>query len=258
MVDRREYENTAAAYEYAVAFHLEHEDRSPYHVGVILELHSIISRDLYDFAGQTRDVTIQVEIGGADFTPAAAHLINNALVDLCERARIAASTATTFAERIRLCSEVFHELLYIHPFQDGNGRTARAFLLLMLYNLGLLSPPLQIFDYIAYRRDEYLRCLKEADHGRKESLVAFVKRGTQEALDGFVAQNINADTAIAAQITRRMDRRAVKFLDVNHRFRLTGIVYERERRHFYNEATRAANQLLRQAQREAGHPRDGA
>ena len=53
---------------------------------------------------------------------------------------------------------IHHRITLIHPFNDGNGRTARAFMNMQLVNAGL--PPIYIF---VKEKKEYLKALKTAD-----------------------------------------------------------------------------------------------
>ncbi|HEX5165342.1 MAG TPA: Fic family protein [Thermomicrobiales bacterium] len=231
--------NTAAAYQYAVAFHSEFEGRNPYQVSVIFELHAIISKDLYDFAGQERTAIHEVEIGGASITPAPAYLIKSGLVDLCEDVAKRAGADLSFDDAVRLSAELLHRLLVIHPFQDGNGRTARAFHLMALYDLGLLTPPLHIFDYVAYRRSEYLECLHEADEGDYEPLCEYIRRGLYDTIEQLIANAVSGGPYREFYM-RRLNRKAKRFLDRRYRLGLTGTTYERERRHFLRSITRVA------------------
>jgi len=64
-----------------------------------------------------------------------------------------------------------HRFTQIHPFQDGNGRVARALALLVLLKNGL-------FPLIITRDDRanYIKALEEADNGNLQSLInIFVK-----------------------------------------------------------------------------------
>lgn len=61
-----------------------------------------------------------------------------------------------------------HAFTQIHPFQDGNGRVARALASLVLIKEGL--PPFMVPREVKTR---YIRSLEDADHGRPEALLAF-------------------------------------------------------------------------------------
>jgi Fic family protein len=64
------------------------------------------------------------------------------------------------SEYIRRSTEIHHRITVIHPFGDGNGRTSRAFLNLMLIRHGL--PPIYIRTK---QKDEYCTALAQMDSG---------------------------------------------------------------------------------------------
>lgn len=61
-----------------------------------------------------------------------------------------------------------HRFTQIHPFQDGNGRVARALATLVVLRAGWF--PLVV---VSDDRGKYISALEEADHGNLESLVRF-------------------------------------------------------------------------------------
>ena len=70
-----------------------------------------------------------------------------------------------------------HRFTQIHPFQDGNGRVARALATLVFLRQGWL-PLVIIDDY----RGEYISALEEADHGDLAPLVRLFARIEKRAL----------------------------------------------------------------------------
>ncbi len=82
-------------------------------------------------------------------------------LDACRRSR---DDADYEAVELAVWAQV--ELLRIHPFEDGNGRTARLLTNLLLVELDLMSVPTEV------PREEYLAALRAHDtHGDLEPLV---------------------------------------------------------------------------------------
>ena len=87
---------------------------------------------------------------------------------LCDGIRQKISTSTTIPERLTICFDAHFDLVTIHPFYDGNGRTSR---LLMNYLQAYFNLPLSIVfkeDKVAYfealqqtRKDENIDLFRE-------------------------------------------------------------------------------------------------
>ena len=80
-------------------------------------------------------------------------------------------------EPVALAALAQHKLVFIHPFIDGNGRTARLIMNLLLLRLGY---PLAIIARV--NRQQYYRVLAEADGGHVSPLVNFVGRAVERSL----------------------------------------------------------------------------
>jgi Fic family protein len=73
----------------------------------------------------------------------------------------------------------------VHPFLDGNGRTGRLALNLVLVRLGY--PPVIIFKK---QRDNYLQALQKSDTGDYGPLGELIARAMLENLNRFIVPNI--------------------------------------------------------------------
>jgi Fic family protein len=103
-----------------------------------------------------------------------------------------------------------HRFTQIHPYQDGNGRVARALSTLILLRAQLL--PLVVHRDL---RTEYIDALAVADRGDLSQLVhlfaTLEKRSILQALsvdaDAAVQQDMSITRAVIQSITQKIDRR---------------------------------------------------
>ena len=59
---------------------------------------------------------------------------------------------------------IHHQFVYIHPFNDGNGRTGRILLALLFFKYKLLDFPATIISYSIFKnKEKYYKALKHAD-----------------------------------------------------------------------------------------------
>lgn len=85
-------------------------------------------------------------------------------------------------ERLARLHNTFEQ---IHPFIDGNGRTGRLVLNLILVRLGY--PPVIIFKK---QRDAYLSAMQRADAGDPGSLGELIARAMHDNLNRFIVPNV--------------------------------------------------------------------
>ena len=78
---------------------------------------------------------------------------------------------------VELAALAHHRLTEIHPFIDGNGRTARLVMNLILFRHGYPSAII-----MRVNRKQYYRVLMQADLGKTELLVDFVGRAVERSL----------------------------------------------------------------------------
>lgn len=82
---------------------------------------------------------------------------------------------------IELATLVHHKVVAIHPFFDGNGRTSRLVMNLLLLRQGY---PLTII--LKNDRMKYYRVLERADKGEYSPLVTFVAQAVEQSLDIYL------------------------------------------------------------------------
>ena len=82
---------------------------------------------------------------------------------------------------VQLAAIIHHKLVYIHPFTDGNGRTARAIMDLILLRGGY---PLAII--LKNDRKKYYKYLSAADNGNYKPFVNFIAQAVNWSLDLYL------------------------------------------------------------------------
>lgn len=141
-----------------------------------------------------------------------------------------------------------HRFTQIHPFQDGNGRVARALATMAFLKAGFL--PLVIRDQ--QHREAYLQALKRADEGELGSLVSlFANIQTTDLQDAITflremrgegIRDIAAAAANAAQ--RRMQQDEERLTNMTERFASVAKYRLDEVAHELHEAFAEANVVL--------------
>jgi Fic family protein len=157
---------------YRDALNLIHQSASfmPFSTNVILQLHSLLYRYLPEQGGKwktTDNEIIELHPNGKKrvrFVPSTAFETPRAM----ERLVIQVTKCITEwkIEPFLIIPAVVLDFLCIHPFRDGNGRTARLITLLLLYHFDY-----QVGRYISLERifeetrDSYYETLEKSSHG---------------------------------------------------------------------------------------------
>lgn len=95
--------------------------------------------------------------------------------------RLPESTEETFIERVvELLANFQHRFVFIHPFVDYNGRTARMFTSYVLMRSNL--PIVEIKAEKGKERREYIKALQKADEGDYLGLENIISKALNESL----------------------------------------------------------------------------
>lgn len=118
----------------------------------------------------------QVFVGS--FTPVAPELVNG---EMEEMIRWLNDDETLLLDPVEFAAIAHYKLVYIHPFVDGNGRTARLLMNLILMQNGF--PPVII---PVEERGEYYRTLNVANSGDLRPFIRFITRQTDNTLQSYI------------------------------------------------------------------------
>jgi len=164
--------NHAQAYEYLTELANRHE---PIGRDTILGLHRLVMEGIDDSAGSFRNGPVYIR--GARMTPPPAGQVERLVSQWLEWIH---GPALDYPPLIR-AAVAHHDFEAIHPFFDGNGRTGRLLLNLMLMEEGY-PPALLLRSW----RVNYLRALDSAGVGRFNPLANLVGRAVEGGLDLYL------------------------------------------------------------------------
>ena len=196
----REAENGVRQYNMALAIirnHVKDAER-PFRLrsGIILRLHKEVLDGIHVLAGTFRNTP--VKIGGSAHEPVEAFMVPEETEHLCEYANDNWSTKSA----LHLAAYVLWRLNWIHPFADGNGRTARtvSYVVLSVKLDSILPGVPTIPDQIASDKTPYYRALEAADSAWKATQQVDVSQ-LESMLEGLLAKQLVAAVSSAAAAT---------------------------------------------------------
>jgi Fic family protein len=139
----------------------------------ILSLHGLVLRSIEDdFVGRIRNAGVRIT--GANFTPPNANKVPDLLDELIDFV----NTNPLNLNDIELTTVFHHKLVWIHPFFDGNGRTVRLAMNLILMRCGF--PPAII---LKNDRKKYYEALNQANGGNYQKLTLLMCQALERTLN---------------------------------------------------------------------------
>ena len=142
----------------------------------IRSLHQLVVQDTdKEWAGQYRNSCVMIT--GTDHKPPEAIEVPRLIQELIEWTKI----ENTKLHVVELAALFHHKLVHIHPFFDGNGRTAR-----LAMNIFLLQAGYPLVIVLKNDRKKYYRVLALADNGRYEPLVRFIAQAVERSLSIYL------------------------------------------------------------------------
>ena len=161
-IARREAENGLRQFTLAldiIRAHVKDAER-PFKLraGPILQLHRAALDGLHRLAGTFRNTPVKIH--GSPHQPPEAAFVADEVQSLCEYINDNWNRSA-----VHLAAYVLWKMNWIHPFADGNGRTARAvsYVVLSIKLDSLLPGTPTIPEQIASNKDPYYNALEKAD-----------------------------------------------------------------------------------------------
>ena len=143
---------------------------------LIREIHLLVMKKTdEEWAGRYRSG--KVIIGGSDHVPLVASVVPAKMAGVIKWFERNRKTL----HPIELAALLHHKLVNIHPFFDGNGRTAR-----LIMNLVLLRQRYPLAIILKNDRQKYYRVLIRADSGEYQPLVTFIFQAVERSLNIYL------------------------------------------------------------------------
>lgn len=143
---------------------------------LIRTLHQLITYETDKaWAGKYRESN--VIIGGANHIPPDALDVPSKMNELIAWLKVQGKKQHI----VELAALFHHRLVHIHPFIDGNGRTAR-----LAMNLLLMQKEYPLVIILKNDRRKYYRVLDQADKGILQPLVTFIGQAVERSLDIYL------------------------------------------------------------------------
>lgn len=136
-------------------------------LSIVLELNRVAIDGLSEYAGVFRPGGVKIQ--GSKHEPPEAHLVPELVEGMCDYV----SNTWNGNTAVHLAAYVMWRLNWIHPFVDGNGRTARAvsYLVLCVRSGFQLPGKNTIPEQIADNKTPYYEALEAADLAWKERRI---------------------------------------------------------------------------------------
>ncbi|MBI4999671.1 Fic family protein [Candidatus Gottesmanbacteria bacterium] len=173
--DHLEATNHYEALEYLYSFAQKNQPQTISEI-TIRNLHRLVTLDTEkEWAGRYRNGG--VIIVGAQHKPPEAIAVSHLMTDLIKWFR----QNYQKLHPVELAALLHHRLVYVHPFFDGNGRTAR-----LVMNLFLLSKGYPLVIILKIDRRKYYQTLNSADRGNYQPFVNFIAQAVERTLDIYL------------------------------------------------------------------------
>ena len=190
--DIQEVKNAYKAYE-------EIDNVNPYSVEDLKKIQGILTFAIEDDSGNFRNHGEAVYDGNVQIFMAPPHTMVPTLMDnLFNWMNIAKEDVNPL-----ILSSIFHyEFVFIHPFSDGNGRTARLWQTVILAHWKDLFKYIPIESIIRKHQEEYYIAIQNCNNaGISNEFIEFMLKVIDEAIDGMILTSSEETTQETTQKT---------------------------------------------------------
>jgi Fic family protein len=193
--DTVEVKNLGKAFDF---FYELAQQETPISENYIKQIHQlVVGNDPYLNAGNYRNVG--VVITGSEHTPPEPFEVPFKMQELMDWL----NEYFDQENPIVLAAVAHHEMAKIHPFADGNGRTAR-----LLLNLILLKKGYPICSIKRTERPRYYEAMSEADKGNYHQIIEMVAEGSAELFGVYV--RIREETNRKTQFAKKWGNKDIE------------------------------------------------
>ena len=155
---------------------IEHDRRHTVSEHLIRSLQQMVVRETdAKNAGTYRAGNVMIT--GSSHAPPEAHEIPHLMKQFINWMK----SSSTRYHPVELAALAHHRLVHIHPFVDGNGRTAR-----LLMNLLLMQQGYPLVAILKNDRKKYYDILDRADRGKLVPLVQFIAQAVERSLNLYL------------------------------------------------------------------------
>lgn len=151
---------------------------------LIKQIHKIGFKWIFpEFGGKFRVIEVMV----SKHVPPKHYLIGQLILNLTNDIKtrikyLPQVNNTEFIDKlIELLAWAHHRFLWIHPFQDYNGRISRILNNIVLLNLNM--PPIELKVETKSGRKKYVHALQKADKGEYAELEKLIRLGIEESIE---------------------------------------------------------------------------
>ncbi len=174
---QREAHNLDAAFEWVVE-NLNECSAGP--ESFLRQINKMILNGIDKMAGDYRNCP--VKISGVDFTPPDSPSVPFLMRQLGDEIK----EGPINRSGLEFATAIHTKFVFIHPFADGNGRTARLFMNALLWKCGL---PGIIVNY--YEKERYLVALESSNKGDLSPLLVFFSECLRSEIETFKSTRID-------------------------------------------------------------------